>query len=335
MPDLNLTSTLTANSKPRGRETSVLVLGSVIALALVFGTGIGLNKIKKGKGGTEVSGSAGPNGASGASADLVTCSAPIGTAALIEPKSTYYHHYGLSSPVGLVKLMMAQSGCFRIVDRGAGGEAMKRERAIASKGEFQKGSNLGKGQMVAADYIITPQIVHKDRNAGGASGGLAGLLPGRVGALAGRLKGKKLESQVMLSVTDVRTGLQEVMAEGSASKTDLDLRAIGWVRGLGAIGGGGAWERTDIGKITASAFMDAHNKMVGQLGGLDDANVDNAGWVIAAGVNFRTGPSQTAPVLTKLVKGTNVVATGSTRGDWWEVEAFGNTGWVHSDYLTR
>lgn len=320
---------------PLNKPNSRLLTGIVIGLSLLFSSGIGLNKIKKGGGGTEVSGAAGPNGSSGAASDLVTCPEPIGTAALIEPKRTYYHHYGLSSPIPLVKLMMAQSNCFRIVDRGAGSKAMERERAIAQKGEFQKGSNLGKGQMVAADYVITPQIVHRDKNAGGAGGGLAGLLPGRAGALAGRLKGKRLESQVMLSLTDVRTGVQEVMAEGSAKKTDLDLRAIGWIRGIPAIGGGGAWERTDIGKVTASAFMDAHNKMVGQLGGLDDANVDNAGWVVAADVEFRTGPSTSAPVLTKLIKGTNVIATGSTRGDFWEVEAFGNTGWVHSDWLTR
>ncbi len=324
----------TPNTSTALKPTQI-TLGLVIGLSLVFSTGIGFNKIKRGQGGTEVSGSAGPNGASGAPGDLVTCPKPIGTAALIEPSRTYYHHYGLSSPVALVKLMMAQSNCFRIVDRGAGSKAMERERAIAAKGEFQKGANMGKGQMVAADYVITPQIVHKDSNAGGASGGLAGLLPGRAGALAGRLKGKRLESQVMLSLTDVRTGVQEVMAEGSAKKTDLDLRAIGWIAGIPAVGGGGAWEKTDIGKVTASAFMDAHNKMVSQLGGLDDANVDNAGWVVAAAVNFRTGPSTTAPVLTKLVKGTNVTATGSTRGDWWEIEAFGNTGWIHSDYLTR
>lgn len=321
-------------SSSKNRSPNALV-GLVIGLCLVFSTGIGLNKMQKGKGGTEVTGSGGPNGSSGASADLVTCPKPIGIAALVEPRTTYYHHYGLSSPASLLKLMMAQSNCFRIVDRGAGNRAMERERAIAAKGEFQKGSNMGKGQMVAADYVITPQIVYKDKNAGGAGGGLGGLLPGRAGALAGRLKSKRIESQVMLSLTDVRTGVQEVTAEGSARKTDLDLRAIGWIRGIPAVGGGGAWESTDIGKVTAAAFMDAHNNMVAQLGGLDDANVDNAGWVVAAAVNFRTGPSKTAPVLTKLIKGTNVIATGSTRGDWWEIEAFGNTGWIHSDYLTR
>ncbi len=235
--------------------------------------------------------------------------------------------------------MMMQSGCFRIVDRGRGQKAMERERAIASKGEFQKGANLGKGQMAAADYVITPQLIYKDKNAGGAGAGLGGLLPGRIGAIVGRLKGKRLESQAMLTLTDVRTGVQEAIAEGSARKTDLDLRAIAWIRGIPAIGGGGggAWESTDIGKVTAAAFMDAHNGLVGQLSQMSPgaANVDNAGWIIAAEINFRTGPSTSAPVLTKLVKGTNVIATGQQRGDWWEIEPFGNTGWVHSDYLTR
>ena len=41
-------------------------------------------------------------------------------------------------------------------------------------------------------------MVHKDADAGGGAGGLGGLLPGKLGAIAGGLKIKKLESQVML-----------------------------------------------------------------------------------------------------------------------------------------
>jgi uncharacterized protein YraI len=52
-------------------------------------------------------------------------------------------------------------------------------------------------------------------------------------------------------------------------------------------------------------------------------------------VEFRAGPSPNAPSLATLYQGTSIVPTGVKNGDWWEVEALGKTGWVHSDYITR
>ena len=143
-----------------------------------------------GEGGSMVSGSAGAAGNQDAATELVQCSRPIGTAALVEPDTQYmaiFTQYGLQSPVPLVKLLMAQSGCFQVVNRGAASKALERERALASGGELQKGSNMGGGQMVAADYLVTPTIVNRDSDAGGSFGGLGGLLPGSIGAIAGAL----------------------------------------------------------------------------------------------------------------------------------------------------
>jgi len=307
----------------------------LLSIPLITGFGLFKGKTKKGEGSTEVTGSAGGAGAQGEATDLMRCATPIGTAALLEAEYPGYHHYGLSSPVPLVKLMMAQSACFRVVDRGASSAALQQERALAQGGEMQKGSNMGGGQMIAADYIITPQIIHKDDNAGGGMGGLGSLLPGKVGAIAGGLKLKKLESQVMLTVTNVRTSAQEAIATGSAKKSDIGFGGLVWLGG--AAGGGGAYESTDIGKITAAAFLDAHNKLVTQLGAIpaDSANTDNAGYVTAAKVNFRAGPSPNAPVIAPLYEGTSIAPTGVKNGDWWEVEAMDKTGWVHSDYITR
>jgi curli biogenesis system outer membrane secretion channel CsgG len=235
----------------------------------------------------------------------------------------------------LVKLMMARSGCFRVVDRGATSEILKAERALAKEGALKKGSNMGGGQMEAADYIINAQIVHNDANAGGGGAGLGGLLPGRVGAAAGLFRVKRLESQVMLTVTNVRSSVQEAIVEGSASKSDIGIGGLAWIGNVA--GGGGVYDRTDIGKITAVAFLDAHNKLVTQLGGIPvgSANVDNAGYVTSADINFRTGPSPNAPVIGKLYEGTSIILTGIKNGSWWEIEAIGKTGWVHSDYITR
>jgi len=308
----------------------------IVVFSFTVTTGIfGFNKTKKGEGGTEVSGSAGAAGAQGASSDLVRCAQPIGTAALVEPDNPYYHQYGLTSPIPLVKMIMAQSGCFRVVDRGQANAAAQREKELARSGEFQKGSNMGQGQMAAADYLITPNITHKDKNAGGGFGGLGALLPGRLGAIAGGINIKKLESSVMLSVVNVRTSVQEAIATGSAKKSDIGIGGFLWAGSVA--GGGGVYESTDIGKVTASAFLDAHNALVTQLGAIPvgNASVDNAGWRTAADVNFRSGPSTSAPVLAKLVKGTSVRATGQKNGNWWEIEAWGNTGWIHEDFLTR
>ncbi len=298
---------------------SALVLGCI---TLVGGAGLFNNKARKGEGGTDTS-------------DLAKCSKPIGTAALHEHPWAGYRYYNLSSPIPMVKLMMQKSGCFRVVNRGQGSQALRNERALADSGEFQKGSNMGKGQMAAADYVIVPQVVHKDANSGGGGAGLGGLLPGRVGAVAGAFRRKNKEAQVILSMTNVRTSIEEAIVEGSAKKSDLRVAGFGW---LGVVaGGGGAYEDTDIGKLVTVAFVDAHNKLVAELGNISDdaSGTDNAGWMTAANVEFRAGPSKNAPSMGTLYKETSVMATGNTNGDWWEVEAMSKTGWVHSDYLTR
>ena len=313
----------------------IRLLVCTLSISILSGFGLFKNKTQKGEGGSEISGSGGAAGTQGQASDLIRCAKPIGTAALLEPEHSMYTRYGLSSPVPLVKLLMAQSGCFQVVDRGAASAALKQERALAGEGELQKGSNMGGGQMAAADYIITTAIVHKDADAGGGAGGLGGLLPGKLGAIAGGLKIKKLESQVMLSVTNVRTSVQEAIATGSAKKSDIGFGGLGWIGGVA--GGAGAYESTDIGKITAAAFLDAHNKLVTQLGAIPagSANTDNAGYVTSTQVNFRSGPSPKAPVIAPLYEGTSIIPTGIKNGQWWEVEALGKTGWVHADFITR
>jgi hypothetical protein len=53
-------------------------------------------------------------------------------------------------PEALLKVFVSQSGCFSLVDRGAGLAAAQRERALASGGNSSKGSNIGGGQIAAA-----------------------------------------------------------------------------------------------------------------------------------------------------------------------------------------
>jgi len=135
-----------------------------------------------------------------------------------------------------------------VADRGAGSKALECERALASAGELSSTNNTKKGQMVSADWVITPNIIFQDSNAGVGLIAHDGLVP--FGALLGSVKVNDIEAQTLLTAVSVQTGLQEAIAEGTAKKKDLTF------------GGGGAYASTDVGKIVTFAFMDAHNKLV-------------------------------------------------------------------------
>ncbi|MSO49202.1 MAG: hypothetical protein EXQ49_04770 [Acidobacteria bacterium] len=65
---------------------------------------------------------------------------------------------------------------------------------------------MGKGQMVAADFVLTPYVQFADNNAGGVGGAVGGALGRRVGiGVGGSLKFKEAESSITLSST--RTGV--------------------------------------------------------------------------------------------------------------------------------
>src|SRR3546814_3811936 len=92
---------------------------------------------------------------------------------------------------------------------------------VCSSDLLQAGSNLGKGQVKAADYYLQPDIVSSNKNSGGnALGGmLGGFLGGRtIGALAGGISIKKSEANVTLSIVNTRTTEEEALTEGYARK---------------------------------------------------------------------------------------------------------------------
>lgn len=220
-----------------------------------------------GGGGSMVQGSAGEAGnAQGQEVAIRNCDQPLGTLALVERQDSYaLAQYGLESPVPLLRLMAAQSGCFAVVERGQALSRMQQERDLATSGMLQGGSNVGGGQMVAADYLITPFVSFSEDNAGGLGGALAGLLPSNLGALAGLGAGVQFrEAQTLLTVVDQRTGVQIATAEGSARTTDV-LGGAFAASGLGALGGLGGFGRTNEGKVVAAAFLDAFNSLVDQL----------------------------------------------------------------------
>jgi curli biogenesis system outer membrane secretion channel CsgG len=206
-------------------------------------------------------------------AEIPVCTKRLGTIAIVEPETKWWSELGLASPEAVIKLFVAKSGCFGLVDRGGGLAARAVERALGDSGELQRGSNIGKRQVKAADYVIVPDIISKNSNSGGGglAGGLAGALGGRVfGGLIGGLRVSKKEASISLSLVNVRTTEIEALTEGYARKSDVGFGggAGGWFGGGLAGVGGSSYQNTEIGQVLVLAYLDGYKKLVTQLGGL-------------------------------------------------------------------
>ncbi len=209
-------------------------------------------------------------------AQMPHCSHPIGTLSIVEPDNQWWREYNLGSPEAVLKVFVQESGCFTLVNRGRAMQSRAMERALADNGELQGGSNMGKGQVRAADYLLQPDIVSGNGNSGGGNvgGALGGLLGhhgilGGVGAIAGGISIKKKEASVTLSLVDSRT-TEESVTQGYARKTDVGFGGgggAGWWGGFAAAGGSG-YQNTEIGQVIVLAYLDAYTKMVHQLGGI-------------------------------------------------------------------
>lgn len=51
------------------------------------------------------------------------------------------------------------------------------ERQLEQSGGMRGGSNIGKGQMIAADYTMIPSVTFSKPNTGGLGGGVGALSP--------------------------------------------------------------------------------------------------------------------------------------------------------------
>jgi curli biogenesis system outer membrane secretion channel CsgG len=328
---------------------TILVVGVAVGTALAQG---GMTQPRQGQGGSVVQGAAGTGGSTGAKG-LEHCDRPMGAVAVVEPQSeiiTSLSRYGLQSPVGLIRLMIQQSNCFIVVERGAGMRNVLQERELAASGEMRENSNLGGGQMVAADFVMTPSVVFAENNAGGVGGAVGGLLGRRAPvatAVAGGLRFKEAQTSMLLA--DSRSGVQVAAAEGSTRKADLRIGA--GLFGGGAGGSVGGYGNTNEGKIVAAALMDNYNSIVrvvrddpslqrnvgtlkqeAALGGTTRVGaVFNEGDVVVpkiANVRILAQPTDTAKVLATLGRSDELVVIGASKDGYVNVQGADAAGWV-------
>ena len=221
-----------------------------------------------GASGMTATGAAGGATSEGANSQLERCSESLGTLAVDEDQNapwwfTYASRYPqLGSTTPVLRMMVQQSNCFVVVERGRAMNNMMGERALQQTGEMRSGSNFGKGQMVAADYTMSPSIQFSQKGTGGFGGAIGGLIGSNTfGALAGGLKSN--EAATTLLLIDNRSGVQVSSSVGSAKNFDYNL--FGGAFGGGVGGGAGGFTNTPEGKVLTAAFADSYNQMVRAL----------------------------------------------------------------------
>lgn len=274
--------------------------------------------------------------------EIPVCTKKLGSISVIEPEdaTNWWTGQQLPAPSKLIKVFVNKSKCFTLVDRGAGMDAAMRERELAAGGELRGRSNIGKGQIKAADYVMVPDLISTNSDAGGSAvaGLLGGLIGGGAGALIGGLNFKKKTADVVLTVTDVRSSEQVAMTEGSAKKTDIGWGGAGAFFG-GALGGAGVggYANTEIGQVITMAYLQAYTQLVTELGGLPaDASAAAGSQAVSVAKPGRllSNPKGTGKPVRDLDVGMMLYPTGTKDGMMWEVEdELGNKGWVSSSLL--
>lgn len=277
--------------------------------------------------------------------DVPHCVRKLGTVSVMDGDDpSGWTQFQLAGPQKLLKVLIQRSGCFNLVDRGSGLSAAQRERDIGGDLGMQRGSNVGQGQIKAADYVLVAEVQAADRDTGGSAvgAGVGGLIGGGFGAMVGGIRSKKMEANTVLSLTNVRTTETVAVQDGYAAKNSLSFGGGGggFFGGGGAALVGGGYDSTDIGRIVTLAFIQAYSKMVGDLGLLTPGSAGTAEaaptktFTAVALVSLRTAAAAGAKVIRTLPAGSIVYPTGRKDGLWWEVaDENDNVGWVRNTKL--
>ena len=288
--------------------------------------------------------------AAAATPNIEKCGHKLGVLAVAEPNGGwgYLSSYQLGSPAQLIRMMVQDSGCFDVVERGVAMQNLREERALAESGDLRGESNVGKGQMQAADFVMTPAVQIAANNTGGVGGALAGGLMNRfgLGGVTGGLKFK--EASTSLIIADVRSSIQVAAAQGKATKTDFDIGGWGWTGA--AFGAANGYTNTPEGKVIAASLLDNWNNIViairdnpslikthSESGDVNAANSTRAGAPQKAGevlmarinnVKVYSGPSKDSKVLATLTKSDELIASGDQKNGFVQVDSSNFSGWV-------
>lgn len=230
--------------------------------------------LQTGGSGNLVTGSAGGSSSVNANKSLEHCGSPLGTLAVSDGRITGSGSVTTVDP--LIRLAVQQSNCFVITSIGnQATSALLNNITMQQResGEYRAGSKQQKGQRVAADYLLEPQVIVNNEATSGSGGNLGGSLvniglgAAGLGAIGGAVSGamQTHTTDVALTLTDIRSSVQIGISQGSATANNFNASGGLWGGVLGAGGGAmglGTFQRTPEGQATAAAFFDAYNNLV-------------------------------------------------------------------------
>jgi hypothetical protein len=291
-----------------------------------------------------------PQPGSAKEAAVVRCDTPLGYIAVVELDGYALEvlwRYRLRSPGPLLRMLIQQSGCFTVVERGVGVEAVLQERQLAARGQLRSGSAMGEGQLVAADYILTPSVIFSNDDAGGVRAGLGDFVGSRWASLTPGVKFK--EAQTGLTLVDARTGVQVGAAESTTRKADLSLSA--WLIGRGRYSSFEGYGKTAEGKLIASSLIANFNSLVStvrhrvptrhsnshssSLAATPDFSIGDVVIPKIGGLVLRAMQSDQAAPLAELSHEAELVVVGALTGDYLPVQSGALRGWLPILLLRR
>jgi curli biogenesis system outer membrane secretion channel CsgG len=275
-----------------------------------------------------------PRAAESTTPQVPHCATNLGTISIQNGDSAGWTYHRLQPPAALLRVVVQQSGCFTGVARGAGLDAAVRERDLSGQGNLQRGSNVGGGQMRAADYVLLADVVAQDNNSsgGGIGAALGGVVGGRLGGVIGGLGARTQTAQTTLTLTNVRT-TESYSTEGNARNRNWTWGGVGFLGG-GGVGLGG-YTDTEIGRVITIAFIDAYTNLVQQAGGGPTiAGAPRETYRVINATQLRSRAGGRGEIMRNLQPGATVYPSGEREGMYWFVaDENDNEGWVNNDDL--
>lgn len=205
-------------------------------------------------------GAAGGEQAVAAAEELERCKEPLGTVGLTDTGDPF---------VPIVRMIVQQSNCFIVVERGRAYNNVDFERQLKQAGLTRSapgqagGSDAAQqqtgGTLLSADYTLVPSVTFAEPSGFALSTGLGGLFGRNSNKVDTSAQVQALGASTTLLLLDNASGAQIVAAQGSAKNYNLGA-GVGVLGGL--IAGVNAYANTPQGKIVAAAFLDAYNKLV-------------------------------------------------------------------------
>ena len=203
--------------------------------------------------------------------ELVSCGRPLATAAVVEPQqgptAQALNQTGVQNPAFLVRLLIARSNCFELVDRGLAMSNIQQEANLIKAGLIAEHTPP---KLKPVDYLVTASVAVNPSNVAPAAPLGTGFLPTDAvaqasTAIAGTLFGSSnvLKAQAVLTLTDANSSVQTVVAAGAASSADLSHTGLGTVgAALSDVSAFSKYAPTDLGILVAGALVDAYDTMV-------------------------------------------------------------------------